>query len=137
VNNFIAAAIVLPILLFFVPQFALQIENTHNTEALSVIVESAKEKARQEGYFTTEILNEMRADIATEFKRISPSEIIVNATTTPKYRTDGFDRRELIEYSVGVPLKKLLAANRLFGISDEKNKAMVFLKGSIASERLP
>jgi hypothetical protein len=137
VNNFIAAAIVLPILLFFVPQFALQTENMHNMEALSAIVEVSKEEARQEGYFTSDIINKMRADIAAEFKRVSPSEIIVNVTTTPKYRTDIFDKRELIEYSVGVPLKKLLAANKLFGISDADNKAMIYLKGSIASERLP
>jgi hypothetical protein len=136
-NNFIAIAIVLPLLLFFPAQHALQIKNQHNIAALEAIVESAKEEARQEGRFTPEIISRMRAEIAAEFKGVSPSEILIDATEDLKIRTDAFDRRELIHYSVSVPIKKLSAANKLFGISDADNSATFRVKGSVASEKLP
>jgi hypothetical protein len=135
-NNFIALAIVLPILLFFTAQYTLQLEHQHNMAALETIVESAKEEARQEGYFTPEIIARIRADITAEFRDVSSGEILIDVTTTPKYRTDSYDRRELIEYSIGVPMKKLSAANHLFGISDADNTTIIYIKGSVASEKL-
>jgi hypothetical protein len=136
-NNFIAIAVVLPILLFFVPQYALQIEVRHNISALEAIVETAKEEAAQEGMFTNTVINKMKNEIAAEFRDVSVSEIQADVTVTPKYRTDTFDHRELINYSVGVPIKKLTAANGFFGISDADNSTVFYIKGSVASERLP
>jgi hypothetical protein len=136
-NNFIAMALVLPLLLFFTAQHAVQIRNQHNITALESIIESAKEEARQEGYFTPALISKIRADIADEFQNVSPGEILIDVTETPRYRTDSFDHRELISYSVSVPIKKLSAANGFFGISDEDNTAMLCIKGSVASERLP
>jgi hypothetical protein len=137
VNNFIAIALVLPILLFFVPQYALQVEVRHNLATLEAIVETAKEEAGQEGRFTDAIINKMKDEIVSEFRNVSASEIEVDVTTTPKYRTDTFDHRELINYRVGVPVKKLTAANKFFGISDADNRTVFRIKGSVASERLP
>jgi hypothetical protein len=136
-NNFIAMALVLPLLLFFPAQYALQIKNQHNISALESIVESAKEEARQEGYFTPALINKIRVEIEEEFRDVSAGEIVIDVTETPKYRTDVYDHRELISYSIGAPIKKLSAANEFFGISDEDNSAMLCIKGSVASEKLP
>ncbi|WP_312648907.1 hypothetical protein [Aminipila sp.] len=63
-------------------------------------------------------------------------DITVNVTKVPKYRTETFDDRELINYEVGVKINKKIAANKLFGISDEENQGIYIVHGAVASEKL-
>lgn len=73
-------------------------------DRVDTIVNTAKEQARQEDYFTKSIVSNMVAEI--EAVGFEEDEITVNVTTVPKYRTDSFDERELINYEVGVEIDK-------------------------------
>lgn len=119
----------------FMSQYTVQMVNDSKMDRVDTIVNTAKEQARQEGYFTKSIVSNMVAEI--EAVGFEEDEITVNVTTVPKYRTDSFDERELINYEVGVEIDKKIAANRMFGISDEENKGIYTVDGAIASEKLP
>ena len=134
-SKYIALAAAVVILMSFVLQYPVEQRNHHNKSQFEVIVNSAKEEARQAGYFTPDIISRMKSNISKKFK-IDESEIIVNATTTPKYRTNEFDERELIEYQVGVPIKKILATNTLWGVSDGDNQTIHYVSGAVPSEAL-
>jgi len=122
-------------LLPFIPQFALQMKNDRNMDRVDTIVNAVKEEARQEGYFTGSMIGRMKSDImALGFKE---DEINIDVTTSPKYRIESFDSRELINFDVSIVIEKKIAANRLFGISDEDNKGIYHVKGAVTSERLP
>lgn len=128
----LAAAIIL--LMTFPLQYALEQYNHHNITQFQKIINNAKEEAKQKGYFTPEIIAEMKGNISAQFKNINQSEIIVNVTTTPKYRTNSFDERELIYYEVGVPIKKLISCNSFWGISDIDNEITYYVKNYTSSE---
>lgn len=132
--KYIATAIILPLLLVFVMQYGLEVKNDTIISRAENIVYSAKEEAKQQGRFTPDIIERMKGSLTK--LGVSDSEIIIEVTTTPKYRTDTFDERELIEYKVGIPIKQLVAANSILGISDEANKRIHYVSGSTASELL-
>ncbi|WP_206457884.1 hypothetical protein [Anaerovorax sp. IOR16] len=134
-HELIAFLICIPLLLSFVPQYSLQMKNNRNMDRVDTIVNSAKEEARQAGYFTDENITHMVDEIVE--LGFTEDEVIVNVTKVPKYRTETFDSRELIEYEVGVPIEKKIAANQLFGISDEENKGTYYTRGAVTSEKLP
>jgi hypothetical protein len=133
-NKYIALAIVLPFLLFFVLQYSLNIKITHIKDNASDIVTAACEQAKLEGYFTPEIIDKMKEDM--ERIGIDTSRVIVDVTTTPKYRVDEYDSREMIEYKIGIPIDKMFAASSFFGLSDDDNKTIKYFYGKLASERV-
>lgn len=133
-QELIAFFLCIPLLLSFVPQYANEMKNSRNMDRVDTIVNSAKEEARQAGYFTDEITDNM-VDRIVELG-FEEDEVIVKVTEIPKYRTETFDRRELIEYEVGVPIEKKIAANGLFGISDEDNRGTYYTRGEVTSEKL-
>ncbi len=134
-KELVAFLICIPLLAPYMSQYTIQIVNDTQMDRVETIVNTAKEQARQEGYFTNSIIGNMTAEIKKA--GFDEDEITVNVTTVPKYRTETFDERELIEYEVGVKIKKKIAANRLFGISDEDNQGIFTVRGAVASERLP
>lgn len=136
-EQYIAAALVLILIVSFVPQNAVQQRNHVEIMRCEAIIEVAKEEAAQEGMFTDEIIDRMRTSF--EEAGIDPSEVVFDTlTTSVKYRKAEYDKskRELIEYKIGVPIKKVIAANKLFGISDEDNSKIHWFKGEFASERI-
>lgn len=135
-NNFIAVILVLPFLLFFPLQYGVQTQNHYHITQFQNAVATAKEEARQAGYFTPEIINKLKINLRESCKDLEEDEIEINVTTTPRYRKTYFDERELIEYEISIPIKRLTAANKLFGISDADNRTSYTLRGTIASERL-
>jgi len=106
-------------------------------EAFDAVVHSAINIARTDGYFTPE--NE--ANLRSEIKRIFPDaedhEIVINVTRTPKYRTDVFDERELINYEILVTVKKVIFMGDFLGIPPAQNSFVYGKKGFVPSERLP
>ncbi len=133
-EKFIALCICLPLLVVFIPQYGLQTKNNVTISRSEVIIDSAKEQAKQEGYFTTDMIDQM--EIAFEDMGVDTSKLVINVTTTPKYRVNSYDEREMIDYEIGIPIEKKIAANGYFNISDEDNKAIYYFKGSFASERV-
>lgn len=124
---------VLPILLVFLLQYSLDQRNNDCIGRFQECVYQAKEQAKQEGCFTPKIRDEMVDKIERKFG-VKEEDLVIVLEDVPQYRTSVFDERELIYYKVSVPIEKLMAGNRFFGISDEENKAMYTIESWTASE---
>ena len=81
-KQFIVLCAVLPLLMVFLLQFALDQQNDVRIGIVNDIVYAAKEEAKQEGCFTKEIQSRMREQIAGRL-HVSPQEIRITATETP------------------------------------------------------
>ncbi|MDR1571628.1 MAG: hypothetical protein LBS32_03800 [Clostridiales Family XIII bacterium] len=134
-KQFIVMAAVLPILMVFVMQLALEQRNQHRVAALQEMVYSAKEQAKQEGIFTPAARAELEDGIAGIFG-LEKGEIVIETDDRVKYRKNRYDERELISYRIKVPVKKIMAGNRLMGIADEDNEGWYIIEGRTASEKL-
>ena len=126
---------VLPILLAFLMQYSLDQRNSDNISRLQEYEYQAKEQAKQKGCFTPEIREELIGKIERTFD-IDEEDMIIELEEIPKYRTSVFDERELIHYRISVPIDKIMAGNRFFGISDEENRGMYTIESWTASELL-
>lgn len=126
---------VLPILLVFLLQYTLDQRNNDNISRFQESVYQAKEQAKQTGCFTPEIKEAMVDRIERDFD-VEEEDLIIELEEVPQYRTSVFDQRELIHYKVSVPIDKIMAGNRFFGISDEENRAMYTIESWTASERI-
>jgi len=135
-KQFIIALALFLILLFFPAQFMLDDLNHKRVRAFDTIVQQSVQAARKEGYFTDENIDALRNKLASVFY-INGSEIVINCTTTPKYRTKSFNPTELIYYEVSVPIKSIIAMRSFFNMSEADNQYTYTLKGYVASERLP
>lgn len=134
-KQLIVACLVLLLLLPFPLQTLLDNVNTANMTVFDSIVHSYAEKARMNGYFTPDIINDMVAEIAQKIKGMEASDIIVDCTITPKYRTiDYYDERELIHYEVTIPIKNAYIGGVVF--NQEENRTYT-CKGAVTSEKLP
>ena len=126
---------VLPIMLVFLLQYSLDQKNNDNISRLQECVYQAKEQAKQQGCFTPEIKEKLIAKIERNFD-IGEEDMVIVLEEVPKYRTTSFDQRELIYYRVSVPIDKIMAGNRFFGIPDEENRGMYTIESWTASERI-
>ncbi len=133
-KQLIVMSAVIVLLLLFPLQYALEQRNYYDIGQFQKYVYNAKEAARVKGYFTDQIIDELKAHLLTEFEEIQESEIVIEVTRAPKFRTNTFDEREMIYYKIGIPLKKLIAANALLGISDEENRTYYFIESYAPSE---
>ncbi|MDD3169459.1 MAG: hypothetical protein PHC91_08390 [Eubacteriales bacterium] len=124
---------ILPILLVFLLQYTLDQRNNDNISRLQECVYQAKEQAKQKGCFTPEIKEAMINKIGGYFG-IEEEDMELTLEEVPQYRTSAFDQRELIYYRVSVPIEKIMAGNRFFGITDEENKGMYTIESWTASE---
>ncbi len=109
-------------------QYGLEQKNHANISKFQVIVQSSKERAKQEGCFTDEIVDDLKYNVAKAFD-ISVDEVIVEATSENNRKI----RKELIYYKIGVPIKKTNATNKLFGIRDV-NKITYYIENHVVSE---
>jgi hypothetical protein len=134
-KQFIVLAAILPILMVFVMQFSLEQKNQNRIAAMQEIVYSAKEQAKQEGCFTPAIKTALAREIAGHFD-LEEAAVRIEAESQVKYRKNEFDERELIHYKVSAPIQKIMAGNRLMGISDEDNRGWYTIEGRTASEKL-
>lgn len=142
-KQLIVLSAVLPLMLVFLLQFTLDQKNAYNISQFQEMVYTAREEARQEGCFTSEIEGKLKKEAAKSFG-LSEEEIEVEATRKVQYRVqsgEGFDakgrQRGMIHYKVTVPIHRLMAGPRLFGIKDSENKGRYTVEGYAASERLP
>jgi hypothetical protein len=139
VKQFIVLTAILPLMLIFMAQFALEQKNSGAINTLQQQVYTAKEKAKQEGCFTSEIIEQLKRDINIKLG-VPEQDILIVATDTPQYRINYFDperKRGMIHYSVSVPIEKIMAGGNLLGIPAERNKGVYTVEGTTASEKLP
>ncbi|OEF99446.1 hypothetical protein BHF71_09040 [Vulcanibacillus modesticaldus] len=134
-KEYIVGFSVFLILMFFPLQWAINQINHYKIQTFNNIVNNAAQKARTDGYFKEYNINELKTKIEDAL-HIDQSQIRINVTTTPKYRFDEFDQREMISYEIGIPIEKIIAMHRFFGIDEEKNKFEYIVSGEVASELL-
>ena len=125
-------------LIFFMLQWVSN-EQAHfkRSTVINVTAQHAQQ-ARQEGYFTPEIIESMKKEIAEKLK-VDESDVIVvesDTTTTPKFRTETFNEYEQIHYKVQIPIKNVVAMAGLFGINEADNQYMFTVSGQVSSEKL-
>lgn len=124
------------LLLLFPLQDMKDISTNRKLTKFDLVVENTCEQAKQEGYFTPELVTKMKNDIILAFPEVDSSEISVSVTDTPKYRVSEFDERECIYYDVSVPVKNVIAMGDFFGISEKENTIIHHKKGYVLSEVL-
>lgn len=125
---------VILLLITFPLQYVLEQKNHHNIVQLEAYVHNAKEKAKQSGYFTTEIIDELKNNILGQFKDLTHEDLQITVTTVPKYRKNYFDERELIYYKIEVPIRKIIAGNIFWGIKDINNHYTYQIENYTTSE---
>ena len=104
----------------------------HNSQEDSFVQETVYQAAQQaslDGCFNLTNTENIKEQISKELS-VDKDEIKITADATVKYRP------EAISYKVVVPIKKVVPANRLFGISDEQNVGKILVESKIMSQRL-
>lgn len=134
-KDFIVLIAVLIILLPFPLQYALEEYNHNQKSEIQSYVYTAKEKAKQEGYFTTEIKEQLIDNITKTF-HIEESDVHITTEKVRKYRQSKFNEDNLIYYKIEVPIRKIIAVPILWGIGNDENKTMYTIEGYAASEAI-
>ena len=109
-KNFIAGTAMLILLIVFPVQTSLEIINEARISKFSNIVYIAVQTARTDGRFKQSNIDKMKNDLLAAFPDLTESDIYIDVTTTPKYRTDVYDSREAIYYDIRIPVRKIIAA---------------------------
>ena len=135
-KTFIVTIAAVVLLMVFPMQNVQDIVNSHKIERFDEIVYSATQKARTDGRFTSSNISQMKGKILEVFPEVAEVELIINVTTTIKYKKFEFDSREAIFYEIGVPIKKIVSLNNILGIADEDNRTDYIIKGYVLSEVL-
>lgn len=135
-KTFIVTVAAIILLMVFPMQNVLDIVNSHKIERFNEIVYTACQKARTDGRFTDSIISQMKDNILAKFPDVSEDEIIIDVTTTIKYKRFEFDSRETINYKIGVPIKKIVSLGKILGIKDEDNRTDYVMEGYVLSEAL-
>jgi hypothetical protein len=127
----------LPIAIALTLQISLNSLNQHDAVKVSKIVNAYAEEARFDGYFKDDDVDKMKKEIADTLN-CEEDEVIVNCTEKReiKYKATTYSNNSKIEYSVEAPIKKVIAAGSLYGISDAANKGKIIKEGYVMSEKL-
>ncbi|WP_312653647.1 hypothetical protein [Aminipila sp.] len=133
-KQFIVLMGVLPILIIFMLQMGLDQKNSQITSIIQASVYAAKEDAKQEGCFTNEIKEKLKNEI-TRLTGITSEKINIETDSKVKYRYSNGEER-LIYYKITVKIDELMAANNIYGISDEDNRYNYVIDSYTASEKI-
>jgi len=133
-KQFIVLMAVLPVMLLFLLQFTLEQKNSLVIARVQDFTNAAKEEAKQEGYFSTEIKERLKNKISRA-TGISAERIIIESEDSVKFRYSIGNER-LIYYRVEVPIEEVMAGSRLLGISKEENSYVYVIDSYTASEKI-
>jgi len=133
-KTFIVTIAAVILLMVFPMQNVQDIVNSHKIERFDEIVYAACQKARTSGRFTESNISQLKSDILEAFPDISEDEIIIEVTTSTKYKRFEFDTREIIEYRIGVPIKRIVNMGKFLGIEDKDNRFNYIMEGYVLSE---
>lgn len=122
--------------MFFPAQFTADNINHEKIVAFDSIVDKYAQASRINGCFTTNDVNNMKKELAQALY-LNQSDITFTGNMTPKYRTNQFNQAQMIHFKVTVPIKKLLAFEIYWGVSDNQNQANYVDDGAVPSELLP
>jgi len=135
-KTFIVTIAAVILLMVFPMQNVQDIVNSHKIERFDEIVYSSCQKARTDGRFTDSNISQLKSDILSEFPDVSEDEIIIDVTTSMKYKRFEFDSRETINYRIGAPIKRIVNLGRFLGIKDKDNRFTYIMEGYVLSEAL-
>lgn len=130
-KDFIVLCAILPILLLLVLDHGLINKNTAIEQDIREYVYSSVQIAKQDGCFTDDNIDDLKAKIMARMG-LDEAEVIIDADSVPKYRVNEFNDRELMHYRVEVPIKKVIPLE----IPGVVNERLLFIEGEVASERL-
>ena len=133
-KTFIVTIAAIILLMVFPMQNVQDIVNSHKIERFDEIVYSACQKARTDGRFTESNISQMKESILSEFPDISEDEIIIEVTESMEYKRFEFDAREIINYRIGIPIKRIVKLGKFLGIEDEDNRFNYIMEGYVLSE---
>lgn len=133
-KQFIILMAVFPLLMIFLLQFSADQRHGKMIAEIQEIVYSAKEVAKQEGFFSPENRGRMREDLAS-VAGVDPEEIYIDSEDRIKTRYGAGDDR-LIYFTVAVPIRRVMAGSRFFGLSEEENSYRFVIDSYTASERI-
>lgn len=133
-KTFIVTIAAVILLMVFPMQNVQDIVNSHKIERFDEIVYSACQKARTDGRFTESNISQMKSSILSKFLDTSEDEIIIDVTTSMKYKRFEFDSREIINYRIGIPIKRIVNLGKFLGIKDEDNRINYIMEGYVLSE---
>lgn len=133
-KQFIVLLAVIPILMFFMLQMGLDQKNSQITTIIQACVYSAKEEAKQEGCFTSEIVEKLKNDIS-KLTGIDKSCISIEADDEVKYRHATGDDR-LINYKISVYIDNIMVGGEMCGIEDSENGYDYVIESYTASEKI-
>jgi hypothetical protein len=121
-KQFIVAAALLPILLALLTQFmSLQLAHTRVVRSEELAYTTAR-AAEIRGAYTADLAQGLASEIAHIYG-LSPAEVSV--------RVDGAGGDAPgFHYSVTIPIRRIIASNRLFGISDAENSGHKTIEGA-------
>ena len=137
-KQFIVLAAILPLLLVFVIQFSADQQYDIAVAAVNDAVYAAKERAKQEGCFTGEIIDWLRKEISGKIQGLDPADIVIGSgtDTEPVYRIGTDGGSGLIHYQISIPMKNITAGRGLLHMSGEPDRWYV-IDSYTPSERLP
>jgi hypothetical protein len=133
-KTFIVTIAAVILLMVFPMQNVQDIVNSHKIERFDEIVYAACQKARTDGRFTESNISQIKESILEVFPDVGGEEIIIEVTTSTKYKRFEFDTREIIEYRIGVPIKRIVNMGRFLGIEDKDNRFNYIMEGYVLSE---
>lgn len=124
-KQFIVLCAVFILLVAIFLQIPIEMVNYERRHAIMFYVNNAKEIAKQEGYYTDEILDSLKDNISKHMD-IAKTEVYIGeeTTRTPKYRQEKSDDiingNEVIRLVISVPFSKIIAVSDFFDIENDK-----------------
>lgn len=131
-KQFIVLLAILPILLLFMAQIAFEQKNINTANNIQAIVYSAKEDAKQAGYFSQNQIEEVIEELLS-ISGVEEASFTTNQDSPQKRYSLGSNR--FIDYRIELVLSNVMAGGGMM-ISKEKNQYTYVLEGYTASEFL-
>lgn len=126
-KDFIVLSAIVVFFTILTLNYSLEQKNHRMMSQMQISVQTSKERAKQAGCFTEEIVNDLETDISRKCG-VDRDEIYFEGTT------DIQERGELIYYKVGIDIKSIISGNKFFGISDEDNSMIYWIENYCVSE---
>lgn len=135
-KNFITACAVLLLLTTFSLQTVMEIKNASKRHRFSDIVYKAAQKARLDGCFTEENIENIK-DQLVAIDGVDERDIEIVVTKDKKYRSSEYNKDNVINYKITVKnMGKIIAAPSFFGIKKTENEFSVTKEGFVFSEAI-
>lgn len=131
-KQFIVLLAILPILLLFMVQIAFEQRNINTSNLIQGIVYSAKEEAKQAGYFSPDHIERITIELLSI---PNVEEVTITSNQVSPQRRYSLGSNRFIDYRIELVLSNVMAGGGTI-ISKEKNRYTYLVEGYTASEFL-